>query len=77
MHEIEIKSKEKFSNQIHRLCRDENLDVVEAITEFCSRNEIEIDDIIPLLDNGLKEDIKVAAIRGRYVRGFKLNELDL
>lgn len=70
-------SKEKFATEIHRMCRDEDLDVFEAVVEFCSRHECDMEDVIPLLDNGLREDIKVASIRNRYVRGFKLNQLDL
>lgn len=77
MNEVEITSKEKFANEIHAMCREEGIDAFEAVTEFCARNEVDMEDVIPLLDRGLREDIKVAAIRGRYVRGFKLNELEL
>ena len=77
MQEIQVSSKEKFACMILDMARDEGLDVIEAIVAYCERNEINIEDAISMLDRNMKEQIRVDAIRGRYVRGQKLTELDL
>lgn len=77
MDELKLSSKEKFSNEIHRMCLNENLNIIDALTEFCSRNNVDMEEVLPLMDKGMKEDVRVMAIKNRYVRGMKLNELDL
>lgn len=77
MDEMKLSSKEKFSIEIHRMCINENLNIVDAITEFCNRNNVDMEEILPLMDKGMKEDVRVTAIKNRYVRGMKINELDL
>ena len=59
------------------MCIKENLNIVDAITEFCNRNNVDMEEILPLMDKGMKEDVRVTAIKNRYVRGMKINELDL
>jgi hypothetical protein len=77
MDEMKLSSKEKFSIEIHHMCIKENLNIVDAITEFCNRNNVDMEEILPLMDKGMKEDVRVTAIKNRYVRGMKINELDL
>ena len=77
MDEMKLSSKEKFSIEIHRMCVSEKLNIVDAITEFCNRNNVDMEEILPLMDKGMKEDVRVTAIKNRYVRGMKINELDL
>lgn len=77
MDEVKLSNKELFANEIHYLCRHEGLNVIEAISEFCEKRNLDMEEVLPLLDKGMKEDIRVAAIENRYVRGFKLNQLDL
>ena len=72
MQQIEVSNKEYFASNIRTIARNNNLDLVEAITSFCEDNEYQMEDIIPLLDKNLREEIKVDAIAGRYIRGFKI-----
>lgn len=70
MNEVEITSKEKFAAEIRGIARDNNLDLIEAITSYCEDNDVFMEDVIPLLDKNLKEEIRCAAIEGRYVVGI-------
>lgn len=71
MNEVEITSKEKFASEIRRLARDNNLNLIEAITSYCEDNNVMMEDIIPLLDKNIREEIRCDAIDHRYVVGFK------
>lgn len=71
MNEVEITNKEKFASEIRRLARDNNLNLIEAITSYCEDNDVMMEDIIPLLDRNIREEIRCDAIDNRYVVGFK------
>lgn len=71
MNEVEITSKEKFASEIRQLARDNDLNLVEAITSYCEDNDVMMEDIIPLLDKNIKEEIRCDAIDNRYVVGIK------
>lgn len=70
MSEIEITSKEKFAAEIRRISRENDLDLIEAITSYCEDNNIMMEDVIPILDKNIREEIRCAAIDGRYVVGI-------
>lgn len=71
MNEIVASSKEQFAANIRSIARKNKLNVIDAITSYCEDNEIQMEDVLPLLDRNLKEEIRVTAIEDRYVRGFK------
>lgn len=71
VNEIEVSSKEQFAATVRQIARKNGLNLIDAITSYCEDNEIQMEDVLPLLDRNLKEEIRVAAIDGRYVRGFK------
>ena len=73
--EIEVTNKEKFASQIRAIARYNNLNLIDAITSFCEDEEIMIEDVIPLLDRNLKEEIRVTAVGLNYVRGEKVTTL--
>ena len=75
MKEIEVTNKEKFASQIRAIARYNNLNLIDAITSFCEDEEIMIEDVIPLLDRNLKEEIRVTAVGLNYVRGEKVTTL--
>ena len=58
MNEVEITSKEKFAAEIRGIARDNNLDLIEAITSYCEDNDVFMEDVIPLLDKNLKEEVQ-------------------
>lgn len=69
--QIEINSKELFASKIRTIARENNLDLVEAITSYCEDHALQMEDVLPLIDRSLKEEIRVAAINGNYVLGEK------
>lgn len=71
MNEVQINNKEQFSAKIHKIARENGLNIIDAITSYCEDNDFLMEDIIPLLDRNMKEEIRVSAIENRYVRGFK------
>ena len=71
VNEIEVNSKEQFAATMRQIARKNDLNLIDAITSYCEDNEIQMEDVLPLLDRNLKEEIRVAAIEGRYIRGVK------
>ena len=71
MNEVEITNKEKFASEIRKLAQDNDLNLIEAITSYCEDNDVMMEDVITLLDDNIREELKCAAIDHRYVVGFK------
>ena len=65
-------SKEKFASIIQTLAEENDFNLIEAITSYSEENDIDMSELIPLLDRNLREQIKLEAIKHRYVLGFKL-----
>ena len=71
MNEVDITSKEKFASEIRQLARENDLNLIEAITSYCEDHDVMMEDIIPLLDKNIREELRCDAIDHRYVVGFK------
>lgn len=71
MNEVVASSKEQFASTIRAIARKNKLNIIDAITSYCEDREIQMEDVLPLLDRNLKEEIRSAAIEHRYVLGFK------
>jgi len=65
-------SKEKFASIIQTLAEENDFNLIEAITSYSEENDIDMSELIPLLDRNLREQIKLEAIKHRYVLGIKL-----
>ena len=65
-----VNSKERFAAVIRELAEKDDLDLIEALVEWCEMNEMQVDDVLHLLDKSFTEDIKNVAIANRYVIGF-------
>ena len=71
MNEVEVNSKEQFAASLRKVARKNNLNIIDALTSYCEDRDIQMEDVLPLIDRNLKEEIRVTAIENRYVRGFK------
>lgn len=69
--EFEATSKEQFASEIRLLARRNGLNLIEAISSYCEDNDVDMEDVIPMLDRNMKEEIRCDAIQHRYVRGQK------
>jgi len=64
-------SKEKFALIINELAQENDFNLIEAIISYSEENDVDMTEIIPLLDRNLREQVKIDAIKHRYVLGFK------
>jgi hypothetical protein len=69
-----------FSINILKLSIEDNINVIDAIVFYCEKNNIDMETVLPLIDQTLKERIKLCAIEERYVflkkkQRHKLNKL--
>ena len=71
MQEIEITNKQKFAAQMRMIAHNNDLNLVEAVTSYCEDNEFHMEDVIPLFDHNMKEELRVCATENRMIRGIK------
>ena len=71
MEMIEVTNSEKFAAEIRKLAKDNEINLIEAITSYCEDNDTMMEDVIPLIDGNLKEELRIDAIDNRYVVGAK------
>jgi len=76
MKAIEVTNKEKFAATIRTIARENDLNLIESISSYCEDNEIDMEDVIPLLDKNMKAELRVCAVQHRMVPGEKpVNQL--
>lgn len=54
-------TEESFFKTIANIVVENNFDYIEAIVFFCEENDLDIEEIIPLINRTMKEKIKVSA----------------
>ena len=61
-------SKDKFAADIEALVLSTKMNYIDAIVEYCSQNEIEVESVSKLLNKPLKEKIKADATELNYLK---------
>lgn len=61
-----------FNNRIEEI-RKESDTYTEAIISYCEDSEVEIEDIIPLISNGLKEKMRLEELSRKNIVESKNN----
>lgn len=61
-------SKDKFAEDIETLVLKTKMNYIDAIVEYCSQNEIEVESVSKLLNKPLKEKIKAVATELNYLK---------
>lgn len=61
-------SKDKFAEDIEALVLRTKMNYIDAIVEYCSENEIEVESVSKLLSKPLKEKIRAVATELNYLR---------
>lgn len=61
-------SKDKFAEDIEALVLRTKMNYIDAIVEYCSQNEIEVESVSKLLNKPLKEKIKADATELNYLK---------
>ena len=70
-------SKEKFAEDIEALVLRTKMNYIDAIIEFCSQNEIELETLNKLVSKPLKEKIKCDAIELNYLKKTSRGKLPI
>ena len=61
-------SEEKFAEEIEALVLRTKMNYIDAIVEYCTENEIELETVNKLVSKPLKEKIKYDAIELNYLK---------
>lgn len=67
----------QFSMELILESQRNNLNIIDTVVAYCEHNELDMDDVIPLLDTSIQERIKVCGIEERYVLGTKTSKVKL
>ena len=70
-------SKEKFAEDIEALVLRTKMNYIDAISEYCSQNEIELETLNKLVSKPLKEKIKCDAIELNYLKKTSRGKLPI
>ena len=70
-------SKEKFAEDIEALVLKTKMNYIDAIVEYCTENEIELETVGKLVSKPLKEKIKCEAIELNYLKSTSKGKLPL
>ena len=61
-------SKEKFAEEIEAIVLRTKMNYIDAIVEYCTENEIELETVNKLISKPLKEKIKYDAVELNYLK---------
>ena len=61
-------SKDKFAEDIEELVLNTKMNYIDAIVEYCSNNDIEVENVSKLLSRPLKEKLKANATDLNYLK---------
>ena len=61
-------SKEKFAEEVEALVLRTKMNYIDAIVEYCTENEIELETVNKLISKPLKEKIKYDAVELNYLK---------
>ena len=70
-------SKEKFAEDIEALVLKTKMNYIDAIVQYCTDNEIEIESVGKLISKPLKEKIKYVATELNYMKKTSKGKLPL
>ena len=70
-------SKEKFAEEIEALVLKTRMNYIDAIVEYCTNNEIELETVGKLVSKPLKEKIKCEAMELNYLKQTSKGKLPI
>ena len=68
-------SKDKFAEDIEKIVLNKHLSYIDAIVEYCSENEIELETVNKLVSRPLKEKLKYEATQLNFLKKTSLGKL--
>lgn len=70
-----INNGERFTQEINLTSRETGLSILESISLFCEKYEMDEVDIVPLLGSTTKEKIRIEAVERRLVKEISQSSL--
>ena len=70
-------SKEKFAEEVEALVLRTKMNYIDAIVEYCTKNEIELETVNKLISKPLKEKIKYDAVELNYLKKTSKGKLPI
>lgn len=67
----------KFSYEIEKIARRENMNYIDAILFYCEKENIEVESIPKLMTKPLKEKLKVDATRLNFMKARNVSKAKL
>ena len=67
----------KFSYEIEKIARRENMNYIDAILFYCEKENIEVESIPKLMTKPLKEKLKVDATRLNFMKARNISKAKL
>ena len=61
-------SKDKFAEDIERIVLNTKLNYIDAIVQYCEKNEIELDTVNKLVSRPLKEKLRAEATELNFLK---------
>lgn len=63
-----MQDSEKLTGMIYQVSSEKRLSLIDSVTFLSEDLKIDIEDIIPILDSSILEQIKIEAIKNRNVQ---------
>lgn len=67
----------QFSMSLIQDSLHSNVNIIDTIVGYVEDNELDMEDVIPLLDQSIQERIRVCGVEERYVLGQKISKKKL
>jgi len=61
-------NKERFAEEIEKLVTNTNMNYIDAIVEYCSQHNVEVESVSKLMSKPLKEKLRYDATELNYLR---------
>ena len=72
--EVDVISAKDFSMSIIEQSIHNKMNIIDTIVSYCEDKELEMEDVIPLLDQNIIERIKVCGVEERYIMGCRTKQ---
>ena len=70
-------TKEKFAEAIEAIVRENNVNYIDAIVQYCEQNNIEVESVSKLIPKPLKEKLRYDATELNYLKKTSRAKLPL
>lgn len=77
MEDVVMQTPEQFSMGLIKESLKTQVNIIDTVVAYCEENEMDMEDVIPLLDQSIVERIRVCGVEERYILGEKVSKKKL